>query len=59
MNKIGISKIDERLPLEKINRNKVEGFVKYFRQRQGHLKKFLSASSARSTPNRNLTKYRN
>jgi hypothetical protein len=34
MNQSGVSKIDERLPIEKINRGKVEGFAKYFQQRQ-------------------------
>lgn len=36
MNKSGKSAGDDRLPMEKINRSKVEGFTKYFKQRQGY-----------------------
>ena len=38
MNKSGKSAGDDRLPMEKINRSKVEGFTKYFKQRQGYFK---------------------
>ena len=33
MNKSGKSAGDDRLPAEKLNRSKVEGFTKYFKQR--------------------------
>ena len=36
MNTSGKSAGDDRLPMEKINRSKVEGFTKYFSYRTGH-----------------------
>ena len=49
MNKLGVSKIDERLPIEKINRSKVDGFIKYFNQRQGHFEDVFGVDFSEQT----------